>query len=524
MSLAIGIDLGTTNSVAAVATPSGIEVAVGANGERIHPSIVSFPEEGGVLVGHDARQRRAIDPQHTIHSAKRLIGQSMRAPMVGLALTAMPYSVEEGQNQQPIIMARGRRMTVPEVSALVLGHLRKLTEQQFGDEVSQAVITVPANFSDAQRRATREAGVIAGLEVLRLVNEPTSAALAYGYARRLDEQVAVFDFGGGTFDVSILKIRDDIFEVLGTGGDFFLGGDDIDRMLAEHLAAELSRQIGIDPRHHDGAMTRLSMAAEEIKRHLSSAELAEGTIGGLIVGESSEAHSLPFQVTRTQFESMISGYLDRTAEVCQQVLTATALDAGAISDVILVGGSTRIPAVRQRVAEMFQQEPATKIDPDEVVAHGAAVQAAILTGNTEATQERALLLDVTPATLSIGTAGGYVERLLEQNAPIPIERTKMFTTAHDYQTKVVLDCCRGEAKRYADNEPLGTITLDDLSREMRGEAKIEVTFRVDADGILHVRARDLRTGAKQEISLNVLGAPTDDDHVEVSPDAPLVNA
>ncbi len=507
MSLAIGIDLGTTNSVAAVANDDGIVLAEGPNGERIHPSTVSFPAEGGVLVGLEARRRRAVDPAHTIYSAKRLIGQNMRAPLVGLALTALPYDVEEGPNQQPIIVARGRRMTVPEISALVLGHLRKLIERQLGEEVKQAVITVPANFSDAQRRATREAGVIAGLEVLRLVNEPTAAALAYGYAQRLDENVAVFDFGGGTFDVSILKIRDDIFEVLGTGGDFFLGGDDIDRTLAEHLASEMNRQLGVDPRHHAGAMTRLSMAAEEIKKHLSSGENAEGTIGGLVV-DGGQTLSLPFAVSRAQFDAMIEGYMDRCLEVCRQVMTATGLDATQISDVILVGGSTRIPLVRRRVAELFQREPAASIDPDEVVAQGAAVQAAILTGHTEAVQNRALLLDVTPATLAIGTAGGYVERLLERNAPIPIERTKLFTTAHDHQSRVVVDCCRGEAKKYADNEPLGQLILEGLPEGPRGTVKIEVTFRVDTDGILHVRARDKQTGKKQEISLKVLGAPT----------------
>ena len=518
MSLAIGIDLGTTNSVAAVAQDDGIVLAEASDGSNIHPSVVSFPEEGGVLVGHEARKRRAVDPVHTVYSAKRLIGQNMRAPLVGLALTSLPYEVEEGQNQQPIIIARGRRMTVPEISALVLGHLRKLIERQVGDEVKQAVITVPANFSDAQRRATREAGVIAGLDVLRLVNEPTAAALAYGYAQRLDENVAVFDFGGGTFDVSILKIRDDIFEVLGTGGDFFLGGDDIDRTLAEHLASEMNRELGVDPRQHPGAMTRLSMAAEEIKKHLSVGEIAEGNIGGLVVG-SGQAMSLPFSVTRSQFELMVSGYLDRTTEVCRQVLAATGLDANSISDVILVGGSTRIPAVRQRVSSLFEREPATQIDPDEVVAQGAAVQAAILTGHTDAVQQRALLLDVTPATLAIGTAGGYVERLLERNAPIPIERTKMFTTAHDGQTRVVVDCCRGEGKKYADNEPLGQLALEKLPEGPRGTVKIEVTFRVDTDGILHVRARDKQTGKKQEISLKVLGAPTGENR-EVAEGAP----
>jgi molecular chaperone DnaK len=509
MGFAIGIDLGTTNSVAALATERGIQVAEDPAGHRIHPSVVAFPAEGGVLVGHEAAQRRAHDPANTISSAKRLIGQNIRAPLVELALTALPFEVEEGHNQQPIVVARGRRMTVPEISALVLGHLRRLAERQFGDEINQAVITVPANFSDAQRRATREAGVIAGLEVLRLVNEPTAAALSYGYAKRLNENVAVFDYGGGTFDVSILKIHNDIFEVLGTGGDFFLGGDDIDRAIAEHLARQAFEQLGADPRPHPLAMTRLQLAAEQVKRYLSANEVAEGNIGGLIIGDGQEPLSLSFRITRRTFNHLIAGYLDRTIDVCRQVLTATGLEPEDVSDVICVGGSTRIPAVRERVAELFGREPALRIDPDEVVAHGAAVQAAILVGHTHVMESSALLLDVTPATLGIATVGGFVETLLEQNAPIPIERTKTFTTAHDFQERVVLECCRGERRRFDENEPLGTLTLDHLPRARRGETKIEVTFRVDTDGILHVRARDQRSGAEQKISLNVIAAPSE---------------
>jgi molecular chaperone DnaK len=470
--------------------------------------VVSFPEQGGVLTGIEARNRKPIDPKNTIYSAKRLIGQNVRVPLVQLALTALPFRVEEGPNQQPIVVARSRKMTVPEVSALVLTHLRKVTERQFHDEVKQVVITVPANFSDAQRQATKEAGIIAGLEVMRLINEPTAAALAYGYARRLDECVAVFDFGGGTFDVSVLRIRDEIFEVLGTGGDFFLGGDDLDRAVTEYLAAEMNRHLGIDPREHAGAMSRLALAAEEIKCHLSGADVAEGTIGGLVIDESAAPLSLPFHIARAQFERMIEGYVDRTIDVCRQVLTATRVDPSDISDVLCVGGTTRIPYVRQRVTELFGRPPAIKINPDEVVAHGAAIQAAILVGDTVAAGDsRALLLDVTPATLGIATAGGYMERLLEKNAPIPIERSKLFTTAHDFQTRVVVECCRGESKRFDANEPLGSLVLDNLPSERRGDVKIEVTFRVDADGILHVRARDPRTGQQRDAKLNVLGAP-----------------
>jgi molecular chaperone DnaK len=529
MTLSIGIDLGTTNSVAAVATSTGeVVFARGPHGETIHPSVVAFRDSGAVIVGTEARQGRVSDPENTVYSAKRLIGQNIRAPLVQLALTSLPYLVEEGPNQQPIICVRDRRLTVPEVSAQVLAYLKRLTKGQFRDEVRDAVITVPANFSDAQRQATREAGRLAGLNVLRLINEPTAAALAYGYGQRLEEQVAVFDFGGGTFDISVLKIRAEIFEVLATDGDFFLGGDDIDQALAEFLAAEMNRSLSIDPRPFPQAMARLTMAAEEIKKHLSTEWSAAGSIDGLTAGDRPEPISLPFEITRQQFDNLITGYVDRTISVCRQVMLTARLDPRDISEVICVGGSTRIPLVRQRIAELFGKEPSLDINPDEVVAHGAAIQAATLSGHyadagaqlatgeaagsasaaaVPAASTRPLLLDVTPATLSIATAGGYTERLLEKNAPIPIERTKVFTTARDSQTRVVIECCRGESKRFEENERLGTLVLDNLPQSSRGELQIEVTFRVDTDGILHVRARDKKTGQKQEVTLNVLGAP-----------------
>lgn len=536
MSLAIGIDLGTTNSVCAVATPTGVEFVLGPHGERIHPSVVSFPAHGNPVVGAEARLMRATDPANTVFSAKRLIGQNIRAPLLQLALTSLPYQVDEGPNQQPIVTVRDRRLTVPEISAQVLRHLKSSAERQFGQPADDAVITVPANFSDAQRQATKEAGRIAGLNVMRLINEPTAAALAYGYGQRLDEVVAVFDFGGGTFDVSILRVRGEIFEVLATDGDFFLGGDDIDRAIAEHLAAEMNRSLNVDPRAHPEAMVRLALAAEEIKCHLSEADEAAGTIDTLPVGDREV--DLPFEITRKQFENLIAGYVDRTAEVCRQVVAAARLDMQDVKEVICVGGSTRIPLVRRRIADVFGRLPSISINPDEVVAQGAAIQAGSLSGKLTAATgvaakdavpdasqagaplesgmfkmpdgealERPLLLDVTPATLSIQTAGGYTEHLLEKNAPIPIERSKMFTTAHSNQERVVIECCRGEARRFDENEPLGTLILEDLPPAPRGELQIEVTFRVDTDGILHVRARDKKTGKNQEVQLNVIGAP-----------------
>jgi molecular chaperone DnaK len=536
MPLALGIDLGTTNSVAAVATQAGVEFVLGGRGERVHPSVVAYPAGGGIMVGAEARLQRLVDPNNVVVSAKRLIGQNIRAPLVQLALSGLPYAVEEGANQQPIVVVRERHMTIPEVSAQVLGHLKRCAERQLADQVTQAVITVPANFTDAQRQATKEAGRIAGLEVLRLINEPTAAALAYGFGQQLDETIVVFDLGGGTFDVSLLKIKGELFEVLATDGDFFLGGDDIDRTLGEYLASELARATGVDPRPYPMLMLRLVMAAEAVKCHLSENTAAEGEVEDLEL-PNGKRFKLPFRVTRRQFDHLITGYVDRTIELCRQVLVRSRVDPKRVTDVLCVGGSTRIPLVRQRLAELFGKPPQVRINPDEVVAHGAAIQAGSLSGNLiESTGmasrdvapaalsplvagkktspafgtpalPRPILLDVNPASLGVQTAGGFTERLLEKNAPIPIERTRVFSTAHDAQTKVVIECCRGEARRYGDNEPLGQLVLDQLPARARGQVKIEVTFRVDTDGILHVRAHDADTGAAKDASLSVIGAP-----------------
>ncbi len=536
MGVALGIDLGTTNSCAAVATPTGVEFILGQRAERVHPSVVAFPQAGGVVVGADAKRYRLTEPHHVIHSAKRFIGQNIRAPMVQLALTGIRYKVVEGPNQQPIVVVRDRRMTMPEISSHVLLYLKRCAERQLAQPINDAVITVPANFTDAQRQATKEAGRLAGLQVMRLINEPTAAALAYGFGRERDQMICVFDFGGGTFDVSVLKINGELFEVLASDGDFFLGGDDLDRALAELLAAECNRVLGFDPRQHPVLMMKLMMGAEAIKCHLSDNDAAEGEIDGIDL-PNGQVGSLPFQLTRQQFEELTAGYINRTIEVTKQVLVQARLAPGQISDVLCVGGSTRIPAIRQRLAEVFRREPNFKINPDEVVAQGAAIQAGSLSGSiisgtgmgardavpTEAHSpllfggatvpkgplKRPVLLDVNPATLAIQTAGGYAERLLDKNAPIPIERTRVFTTARDNQTRVEIDCCRGESRRYHENEPLGTLVLDQLPAKPRGDLKIEVSFRVDSDGILHVRAADAESGTRQEARLQVFGAPTE---------------
>jgi len=534
MAVALGIDLGTTNSCAAVATPTGVEFILGARGERVHPSGVAFPQAGGVVIGGDAKRYKLTEPQHVVHSAKRFIGQNIRAPLVQLAMTGVRYKVVEGPNQQPIVVVRDRRMTMPEISSQVLLHLKRCAERQLGTPIKEAVITVPANFTDGQRQATKEAGRLAGLEVMRLINEPTAAALAYGFGHNHDQILCVFDFGGGTFDVSLLRLNGEIFEVLASDGDFFLGGDDLDLAIAETLAAECNRQLRVDPRPHAALMMKLTMGAEAIKCHLSEHDAAEGEIDGLDL-PGGKVGKLPFQITRQQFETLINGFIQRTIEVTRQVLTAANLEPRQIHEVLCVGGSKRIPIVRRRLTELFGKEPNIRINPDEVVAHGAAIQAGSLSGAiTEGTGmgamnavpppgisplvigrtktgsgpiKRPILLDVNPASLSIQTAGGFTEQLLTKNSPIPIERSRVFTTARDNQTRVEIDCCRGEAKRYSDNEPLGTLVLDKLPAKPRGDLKIEVAFRVDTDGILHVRASDSDSGMRQEVRLQVFGAP-----------------
>lgn len=535
MSVALGIDLGTTNSVAAIATPTGVEFILGPRGERVHPSVVAFPSSGGVVVGPDAKRYRLTEPHHVIHSAKRFIGQNIRAPMVQLALTGVRYRIEEGPNQQPIVVVRDRRMTMPEISSNVLLHLKRCAERQLGTPIKDAVVTVPANFTDGQRQATKEAGRLAGLEVMRLINEPTAAALAYGFGRERQQLICVFDFGGGTFDVSILRLNGEVFEVIASEGDFFLGGDDLDRALGEVLAAECNRILRVDPRQNAAMMMKLMMGAEAIKIHLSENDAAEGEIDGLEV-PGAQGGRLPFQITRREFEDLIAGYVNRTIEVTKQVLAASGIDVREVSDVLCVGGSTRIPLVRQRLAETFGKEPNTSVNPDEVVAQGAAIQAGSLIGTLHSGSgmgardavataghsmlggagnvvlpthqaKRPVLMDVNPATLAIHTAGGFTERLLDKNAPIPIERTRVFTTSRDNQTRVEIDCCRGENRRYVENEPLGTLVLENLPAKPRGDLQIEVSFRVDSDGILHVRAADQTSGAQQEAHLQVLGAP-----------------
>jgi molecular chaperone DnaK len=520
----IGIDLGTTNSVVATVRNGRVEVIPDLQGHRLHPSVVAFVPNGDILVGYPARARRHIDPANTIYSAKRLIGQSLRMPVVQLALATLPYRVEDGPNEQPLIVVRGRQYTVPEISAYVLMHLKQCAERHMGTTVTKAVITVPANFTDAQRQATKYAGELAGLKVLRILNEPTAAALAYGFGKSLDARLAIYDLGGGTFDVTVLQIRDKIFEVLATGGDSFLGGDDFDRTLVDFLASRFLEQNRIDLRSYPEGWARLTIAAEQIKCQLSRDPVVAGTIHELAVGVNGQPVSLDFEITRQQLESMISAYVERSLLACDEVLAAASMGVDALTDFILVGGSTRTPLVRRRIKEHFGREPQTRINPDETVAYGAALQAAALTaGAANPAEFYTLLLDVAPRALGIAVAGGYTEPIIERNTPIPVERTRNFVTSHDDQTIVNIQVCQGESRRFSENELLGTLTLENIPPRKRGDAEIEVTFTIDTDGILNVRARDVRTNMAQQARIQVLGAPVaGQSGAAASPNAPAV--
>ncbi len=505
----IGIDLGTTNSVVATLRENRVEVIPDEFGNRLHPSVVAFVPNGDILVGHAARARRHIDPQNTIYSAKRLIGQSIKNPTVRLAMSALPYQCEEGPNEQPLIVVRGRRYTVPEISSYVLMHVKQCAERFFSAPVSKAVITVPANFTDSQRQATKYAGELAGLKVMRILNEPTAAALAYGFGRAMDAKLAIYDLGGGTFDVTVLQIRDKIFEVLSTGGDSFLGGDDFDRTLLEVLAQQFNSTNYVDLRSNPPGWSKLMAACEQIKCRLSEDHVVAGTIHELAHGKKGEPLGIDFEVTRAEYEGLISPYIERSVIACQEVLLAAGLDASSLSDLILVGGSTRTPLVRQKITQYFGRQPQTRINPDETVAYGAALQAAALSsGGLDPAKFYSLLLDVCPRGLGIGVAGGYNETIIEKNTPVPVERTRNFTTSKDYQTEVRIQVSQGESKVFADNERLGVLTLHGLPSRPRGAAAIEVTFTIDADGILNVRARDKSTNQETQATMQVIGAPT----------------
>ncbi len=494
----IGIDLGTTNSVVAVMEGSEPKVLVNAQGSRTTPSVVAFTEKGETLVGQPARHQQVTNPRNTIFSAKRFMGR--RHNEVQSEEKQVPYEVTGGAEDFVKIKARDKELTPPQVSAYVLQELKKVAEDYLGEPVEKAVITVPAYFNDAQRQATKDAGEIAGLTVERIINEPTAAALAYGLESKKNEKIAVFDFGGGTFDVSILDVGDGVFEVLATGGDTHLGGDDFDEVLIDHIAEEFRKAEGIDIRNDAMALQRLKEAAEKAKCELSSAQETSVNLPFITADENGPKH-LQMTITRAMFESLIAKLLDRVKQPCLSALEDAKLDASKIDQVILVGGTTRVPAVQTLCKNIFGREPNKSVNPDEVVALGAAIQGGVLQGDVK----DVLLLDVTPLTLGVEVMGGVVEPIIERNTTIPTSKSKTFSTASDNQTSVQIHVTQGEREFAKDNRTLGMFELSGIAPAPRGLPQIEVEFKLDANGILVVTATDKGTGKKADIKITNSG-------------------
>jgi len=623
----VGIDLGTSNTVVACASSTGVEVLADQSGFKIHPSVVSFHPTGGVVVGAAAKQRKVIDPKNTIYSVKRLIGRGWSSPEVQTARKRMPYTIKEGANQLPLIATRGGEFAVPEISAIVLDHIKRVASAALASEVSRAVVTVPASFNDAQRSATATAGQIAGLTVLRVLNEPTAAALAYGHTRQLRETIAVYDFGGGTFDITILKLDRDVYEVLGTAGDTFLGGDDLDERLVDRMVEKFLTEQRIDLRTNEISMMRMRAVAEQTKIELSRRPRALVRIDEIAYGPNGKPLDLHIEIRREDFVQYIAGLVDRTFPVCDEALRLANLTIDHIDDVILVGGSTKIPYVRDQVAKFFAKAPRADVNAEDAVATGAALQAMALrtletpppapartatrrapsrgehhdifeertppapsnaigrlkkpvaprpppvppkvpsttlrgvppvatqkdvfeielpTRPSELTIEDEappqppqppppaptfqppaakgfaapssqqiargpLVIDVTPRGLGIATVAGFCEELIRRNTRLPAEIRKLFTTSRDRQDAVRIVVCQGESRRLDQNVVIGELRLEDLPPRPRGETTIEVTFVLDASGILQVRARDANTGKEQRATLDVVGTIAQED-------------
>lgn len=497
MGKVLGIDLGTTNTVCAVVLNGEPTIIPTAEGDRLCPSVVAVnPKTGERLVGQVAWRQAILNPENTVFSVKRFMGRKFDDPLVQRAIQVVPYRVTAASNGDVRIWMGGQEYAPPELSAMILAKVKADAEAYLGEPVTQAVITVPAYFDDAQRQATRDAGRIAGLEVLRILNEPTASALAYGLDNKQDALIAVYDLGGGTFDISILDVGDGVFEVRATSGDTFLGGDDFDRRIIDYLAEEFLREHGIDLRKDRHALQRLKEAAERAKKELSSVTETEIHLPFIFADDRGPKH-LQASLTRAKLEQLTEDLILRTLEPCKRALADARLKPSDISEVILVGGQTRMPAVQRIVAEFFGREPHRGINPDEVVAIGAAIQAGVLSGEVR----DILLLDVTPLTLSIETLGGVATPVIERNTTIPVKRTRIFSTATDNQTQVQIHVVQGERPMAADNKSLAYFILDGIPPAPRGVPRIEVTFEINADGILHVTARDKATGREQSVQV-----------------------
>ena len=490
----IGIDLGTTNSVVSVMEGGEPVVIANAEGTRTTPSVVAFTKKGERLVGASAKRQAVTNPQNTIFSIKRFMGRFYKE--VGTEIKEVPYKIIKGSNDVVMVDAGDKQYSPPEISAMILQKMKQTAEDYLGEKVTEAVITVPAYFNDAQRQATKDAGKIAGLDVKRIINEPTAASLAYGLDKKEDETIAVFDLGGGTFDISILEIGDNVVEVKSTNGDTHLGGDDFDQRLIDYLADEFIKQENVDLRKDPMALQRLKEAAEKAKVELSSSSETEVNLPFVTATESGPKH-LNITITRSKFEQIVDDLIQRTLEPCKKALKDAGMKTSDIQEVILVGGSTRIPKVQQIVKDFFGKEPHKGVNPDEVVAIGAAIQGGVLSGDVN----DILLLDVIPLSLGIETLGNVSTKLIEANTTIPSKKSQVFSTAADNQTSVEIHILQGEREMAADNRSLGRFILDGIPPAMRGIPQIEVIFDVDANGILHVSAKDKASGKEQSIRI-----------------------
>ncbi|MBX3572361.1 MAG: molecular chaperone DnaK [Mesorhizobium sp.] len=514
MAKVIGIDLGTTNSCVAVMDGKEPKVIENAEGARTTPSIVAFTGDGERLVGQPAKRQAVTNPENTIFAVKRLIGRRFDDPVTEKDKKLVPYKIVKGDNGDAWVEAGGKKQSPSQISAMTLQKMKETAEAYLGEKVEKAVITVPAYFNDAQRQATKDAGKIAGLEVLRIINEPTAAALAYGLDKKKSGTIAVYDLGGGTFDISILEIGDGVFEVKSTNGDTFLGGEDFDMRLVEYLAAEFKKEQGIDLKNDKLALQRLKEAAEKAKIELSSSAQTEINLPFITADATGPKH-LTMKLTRAKFEQLVDDLVQRTVEPLKAALKDAGMKAGEIDEVVLVGGMTRMPKVQEVVKQFFGKDPHKGVNPDEVVALGAAIQAGVLQGDVK----DVLLLDVTPLSLGIETLGGVFTRLIDRNTTIPTKKSQVFSTAEDSQSAVTIRVFQGEREMAADNKLLGQFDLVGIPPAPRGVPQIEVTFDIDANGIVNVSAKDKGTGKEHQIRIQASGGLSDADIEKMVKDA-----